>query len=148
NRPTFVIARELFDALSASSGNIVAVRPPSWLQPQCGHCSYSAAHAALTMPVRQLAQGWAHGGIRANIVAPGLTEAPLTAGVYAHAEVRAAREKLVPLGRIGRPEDVGEAIAYFASPAASYVSGQVLAIDGGIAEAALLRIPVLPAATK
>ena len=147
-RPTFLISRELFEALSASRGNIVAVGSTSGLQPHCGHGSYSAAKAALTMLVRQLAQEWAHAGIRANMVAPGLIETPLTAGVYANAEVRAAREKIVPLGRIGRPEDVAEAIAYFASPAASYVTGQVLAIDGGIAEAALLRIPGLPAATK
>jgi NAD(P)-dependent dehydrogenase (short-subunit alcohol dehydrogenase family) len=96
------------------------------------------------MLVRQLAQEWASDGIRTNMVAPGLIETPLTASVYADQALRRSRETAVPLGRIGRPDDVASAIFFLASREASYVTGQILAIDGGIADASLLRIPGLP----
>lgn len=147
-RPTWLFARGLREALAESRGSIVAVGSTSGLHPHVGHGAYSAAKAALTMLIRQLAQEWASLGIRSNMVAPGLIETPLTAGVYADLELRKRREDAVPLGRIGRPEDVAEAIFYLASPAASYVTGQVLAIDGGIADAALLRVAGLPAGPK
>lgn len=79
--------------------------------------AYSSAKAALIMLCRQLAQEWAADGIRVNAVCPGMTRTPLTEPVYQDAATRAAREALVPLGRIGRigtPADVAQAVCYLA----------------------------------
>lgn len=143
-RPAWLMARALHRALASSRGAIVAVGSTSGLYTHIGHGAYSSAKAALTIVIRQLAQEWAKHGIRANMMAPGLIETPLTAAVYANRELNVSHEQIVPLGRICQPQDVAEAIHYLASPIASYVTGQVLAIDGGIADAALLRVPGLP----
>lgn len=144
-RSTWLLAQELKDELTQSRGNIVAVGSTSGLMPHVGHGSYSASKAALTMLIRQIAQEWAHLNIRANMIAPGLVETPLTRSVYDNEDLRKARELIVPLGRIGQPQDMAEAIAFLSSNRASYITGQVLTIDGGIADASLLRIPGLPA---
>ncbi len=145
-RATLLLARGLHGALKESRGAIVAIASTSGLFPHVGHGVYSPAKAALIMLVRQMALEWASDGIRANVVAPGLIETPLTAPIYANAEMRAARERVVPLGRIGRSDDVAEAVFFLASAATSYITGQIMAVDGGIADAALLRIPGMPPA--
>jgi glucose 1-dehydrogenase len=66
---------------------------------------------------------------------------PLTEAVYQDAKVAAQREALVPLARIGRSEDIGAAVAYLASAGASYVTGQQLVVDGGVADHMLALIP-------
>lgn len=145
-RPTFLLAQAFRPALAASKGSIVVVASMSGVRPHAGLGAYSAAKAALVMLVRVLAQEWAADGIRANAVAPGMIRTPLTERIYHHAEVKARREALVPLGRIGTPEDIAAVVAFLAGPDASYVTGQVLLADGGIADSALGHIPGLPAA--
>jgi NAD(P)-dependent dehydrogenase (short-subunit alcohol dehydrogenase family) len=144
-RPTFVLAQAFRPALSAARGRIVAVAPMSGLRPHTGLGVYSAAKAALIMLCRVLAQEWAADGIRVNAVAPGMIRTPLTERIYQHPEVKARREALVPLGRIGTPADIAGVVAFLAGPGAAYVTGQVLLADGGIADSALGAIPGLPA---
>ncbi len=73
-----------------------------------------------------------------------MTRTPLTEAVYQDAETLARREALVPLGRIGRPDDVGAAVAYLSSASAAYVTGQNLVVDGGVADHMLAMIPGRP----
>jgi NAD(P)-dependent dehydrogenase (short-subunit alcohol dehydrogenase family) len=144
-RPTFLLAQAFRPALAASKGSIVAVASMSGLRPHKGLGAYSAAKAALVMLARVLAQEWAADGIRVNAVAPGMIRTPLTERIYQHADVKAKREALVPLGRIGTPDDIAAVVAFLAGPDAAYVTGQVLLADGGVADSALGLIPGLPA---
>lgn len=140
-RATFLLAQAARPALAASRGSIVAIASMSGLHPHPGYGAYSPAKAALVMLCRQLAQEWAADGIRANAVCPGMIRTPLTEAVYQDAAVAAQREALVPLARIGRGEDVAAAVAYLASAGASYVTGQQLVVDGGLADHMLALIP-------
>ncbi len=93
---------------------------------------YSAAKAALVGLTRSLATELAPRGVRVNAVAPGWIDTPLFQSASARDPARVERiDRRIPMGRFGTPEDVGLAMQYLASPAAAYVTGQVLAVDGG-----------------
>lgn len=141
-RATLVLAQVLYPALKASGGALVAVASMSGMFAHLGQAAYSPAKAALISMVRNLAQEWAPDGIRVNAVAPGMIETPLTAGVYAHDTVKAARAAMVPLGRIGLPDDIAEVVVFLAK--AKYVTGQTLLADGGLCDSLLGTIPGLP----
>lgn len=143
-RPTFILAQAFRPSLAARRGSITAVASMSGQRPHPGLGAYSSAKAALIMLCRQIAQEWAADGIRANVVAPGMIRTPLTEKIYHYDEVRRQREALVPLGRIGTPEDIAGLVTFFAGPAASYVTGQVLRADGGLSDRTLGTIPGLP----
>lgn len=140
-RPTLVIAQELHEALSLSHGSIVATSSMTGEMPMPGSGAYSAAKAAVSMLIRQMAQEWGPDGIRANAVAPGMIRTPLTEAVYADEELAAARSALVPIGRIGTAADIGNIIAFLAGPQSAYVTGQIIVADGGVTDAMLGRIP-------
>lgn len=92
---------------------------------------YAAAKAGIVQMTKNLAVAWAPEGIRVNAVAPGLIETRMTApmkGIEAFERPQLAR---TPLGRWGIPEDVAPAVLFFAAPAARFVTGQTLRVDGG-----------------
>ena len=93
---------------------------------------YDASKGAVLMLIRSLAVTLAGQGIRVNGIGPGIVETPLTAAGLAAPGVKAALEGQIPLGRIGRTVDIGGAAVFLASPEASYITGQMLYIDGGI----------------
>jgi len=143
-RSAWLLAQAAREQLARTRGSITAIASMSGLHPHPGYGAYSAAKAALIMLCRQLAQEWAAEGIRVNTVCPGMTRTPLTEAVYQDAETLAKREALVPLGRIGRAEDIGAAVAYLTSAGAAYVTGQNLVVDGGISDHILTLIPGRP----
>ena len=143
-RSAWLLAQAARPQLARTGGSITAIASMSGLTPHPGYGAYSAAKAALIMLCRQLAQEWATDGIRVNTVCPGMIRTPLTEAVYQDAEVLLKREALVPLGRIGRAEDVGAAVAFLASAGASYITGQNLLVDGGISDHMLAMIPGRP----
>jgi 3-oxoacyl-[acyl-carrier protein] reductase len=96
-----------------------------------GQANYAAAKAGLAGLTKALAQEVASRGITVNLVAPGYVDTAMTQGL-----AEAQRERLlgsIPLGRIGRPEDIGAAVAYLASPEAAWVTGATLHVNGGMA---------------
>lgn len=145
-RATFVLARALYPALKSARGSLVAVASMSGMQAHPGQGAYSPAKAALISLCQNLAQEWARDGIRVNTVSPGMIRTPLTQKVYENDELTVARETLVPLARIGTPEDIAQAIVYLGSDKASYVTGQNLLVDGGLCDSILGKIPGLPRA--
>lgn len=92
---------------------------------------YSAAKAAVDNLSRAAAAEGAPQGIRVNVVIPAVVETPATAGMLATEESRKATEKLIPMGRVGQPEDLANAILFLASDEASYITGASLPVDGG-----------------
>ena len=96
-----------------------------------GQAPYSAAKAGLMSLVKTLALEYGMEGIRFNAVAPGIILTPEIARISTP-EDRAVQEKLVPLRRMGRPEDVAKAILFLVSDLGGYVTGQTLSVDGGV----------------
>lgn len=140
-RATFVLAQAFYPALKESRGSIVAVASMSGMGAHLGQAAYAPAKAALISLVQNLAVEWAPDGIRVNAVAPGMIQTPLTAALYDKAGVEQARAARVPLGRVGRPEDISGIIAFLASEHASYMTGQTLLADGGVCATALSHMP-------
>ena len=94
--------------------------------------SYCAAKAGIEAMTRSLACEWASSGIRVNGVAPGYVATPGVLALEAEGKQSlAAVRRRIPLGRLGDPAEIADAIAFLASPAASYVTGSIVAVDGG-----------------
>jgi glucose 1-dehydrogenase len=92
---------------------------------------YNASKGAVHMTTRALSVELASHGIRVNSICPGVTDTPLAAYALADPAKRASIEKLVPLGRVGKPEDIAAAAVFLASDDASYITGEALVVDGG-----------------
>ena len=93
-----------------------------------GQTNYAAAKGALHATTRSLARELASRGITVNCVSPGLIDTAMSAGAFDEATIR----RLVPLQRAGTPDDVANAVAFLASDAASYITGQILCVNGGM----------------
>jgi NAD(P)-dependent dehydrogenase (short-subunit alcohol dehydrogenase family) len=114
----------------AEGGVIVNIASVSALRPSPGTAAYGAAKAGLLSLTQSLAVEWAP-KVRVNAVAAGMIRTEQTALHYGDAAGIAAVAATVPLGRLGEPEDVGDACLFLASPLARYVSGATLVVHGG-----------------
>jgi glucose 1-dehydrogenase len=132
-RGPWLLAQAAYPHLAATRGVLVAVASMSGVEPYPGTGTYSPSKAGLIMLVRQLAQEWAEDGIRVNAVSPGLFRTAMTAPIYADAEKTAAREALVPMHRIGNPDqDLAGLVEFLISADATYLTGQNIVVDGGL----------------
>jgi len=116
-------------------GSIICTASVAGLRAGAGPIPYSASKAGVVNLVQSVAMALTGQGIRINGVAPGLIETPMTAPMYEDARAKGREGKigqLNPLRRGGQPEEIAQAVAWLASDAASYVHGQVLAVDGGL----------------
>lgn len=132
-RGPWLLAQAAHPHLAKTKGAMVAVASMSGVEPYPGTGNYSPGKAGLIMLVRQLAQEWAQDGIRVNAVSPGLFRSAMTAPIYADAEKTQAREALVPMHRIGDPDqDLAGLVNFLISPDATYLTGQNIVVDGGL----------------
>jgi 3-oxoacyl-[acyl-carrier protein] reductase len=117
--------------LKQQSGRIVNIASVIGLIGNAGQCNYGASKAGVIGFTKSAARELASRGITVNAVAPGFIETAMTAKLSS--EARAAILKQIPLASLGQPEDVASAVLFLASPAARYITGQVLPVDGGMA---------------
>lgn len=116
--------------IEQKKGSIINISSVGGLQPAPNNASYGAAKAGVVSLTASLAVEWAPYGVRVNCVAPGAIMTPGWVGTTTP-ENRETAASRIPLGRIGTPEDIGLAVAFFASEAAEWVTGQTLAVNGG-----------------
>jgi 3-oxoacyl-[acyl-carrier protein] reductase len=126
------VSMRLFPALKAAGGSIVNVGSLASFLALKETPAYTASKAGLLGLTRALGDKWALEGVRVNLVAPGFIATRMTAPMRADAGYESRLLKSVPMRRWGKASEVAEAILFLASPAASYITGQSLAIDGGL----------------
>ena len=112
-------------------GAIVTTCSTNGFQPEDDSSAYDISKGAMVMLTRTLAQSLASHHIRVNGIAPGLIRTPLTAGLNDAAKIRHYEKKIL-LGRLGEPDDCAGAVVFLLSPAARYITGQILVVDGGL----------------
>lgn len=128
----FNVTRPVVKAMiRARHGRIVTISSVVGVMGNAGQCNYAASKAGVIGFSKSLAREIAGRNISVNVVAPGFIDTDMTAALTQ--EQRDALSKQIPMARIGAPAEIADAVAFFLSDAAAYITGQVLCVDGGLA---------------
>lgn len=127
----FLAKAALRPMMKQRSGRIVNITSIVGMTGNAGQTNYAATKAGLIGFTKSLAKEIGSRGITVNAVAPGYIETDMTQEMTE--EVKEKLKSMIPLERLGKPEDIAEAVLFLASPAASYITGVVLQVDGGMA---------------
>ena len=141
---TFFTAQAFARRLVAEKrgGSIVITSSTNGFQAEADSCAYDASKGALVMLTKSLAIALADHGIRVNGVAPGLIKTPLTSTLMESRDrsILDHYEKKILLRRVGTPQDVAGATVFLCSPAASYITGEIIVVDGGLTTGQIGRL--------
>ncbi len=130
-KAVFQLSRAVMrDMMKARHGRIINIGSVVGSTGNGGQCNYAAAKAGLVGLTKSLARELGSRGITVNCVAPGFIDTDMTRGLE-DSQQQALRAS-IPLGRLGQPEDVAQAVGYLASPGAAYVTGATLHVNGGM----------------
>jgi NAD(P)-dependent dehydrogenase (short-subunit alcohol dehydrogenase family) len=121
--------------LAQGSGRVINVGSSMGMKAVPERLCYCVSKAALIQMTRGLALEWAHRGITVNCIAPGSIDRIPDSKDEVYLRINEERRKRIPLGRLGRLEELGPLVVYLASDASNYMTGQTLFLDGGMTAA-------------
>lgn len=126
------LTRHLLPYLRANQGAVINISSTLGLRPVAETGAYSAAKAALVNWTQTLALEEAPHKVRSNCICPGIVDTPIHALETKSKAEREAMDRLQPLGRVGRPEDIAHAVWSLSGPGSEWITGAILKVDGGI----------------
>lgn len=138
---TFICSQIFFTLLQKAQGTIVNIASISGVRASTLRLAYGTSKAAIMHLTKQLAVEYGNQGVRVNAVAPGPVETEMAKLVH-NADIRTSYRDAIPLARYGSTEEIADVVYFLCSPAASYINGQILAVDGGF-DAAGVGLPSL-----
>jgi NAD(P)-dependent dehydrogenase (short-subunit alcohol dehydrogenase family) len=140
-RATVRLSRFAMPHLEKTGGSIVNISSIAAEIAQVGGGLYSASKAGVSAFTRQAAAEWGPKGVRVNAVAPGLIRTAMAEAVYSVPETYEKRRAMIPLKKIGKPENIGTVVTFLLSDDAEYVSGQIIEVDGAFSHTLIGLLP-------
>jgi len=128
---TFLVAKYALPHLALHGGAIVMIASTAALRGHGFGSGYTASKGGVVALTRLLAEQYSAQGVRTNCICPGATDTPMTGGVYRQPERVERMRRVIPLGRVADPVEIGAVACFLLSDDASYLNGQVIAVDGG-----------------
>ncbi len=130
--PFLSISSVIENMMKEKSGSVVVISSVSGSKGLANHEAISAAKGGLEAMIRSASATYAKKGIRFNAVAPGLVDTPLAGFLTGNEMTKRASVSMHPMGRIGEPRDISDAVMFLASDESSWITGAVLPVDGGM----------------